>query len=60
MNFYRNREGYSDPTAGAAMANILREERLKQRKERNAAYTTRPASVKTEGEKANGPVPDPR
>ena len=60
MNLYRNREGYSDPTAGAAMANILREERLKRQNEKDAGKGVTPASVKTEGEKANGPVPDSR
>ena len=29
---YRNNEGYSDPTAGAAMRNILRDERKKFRR----------------------------
>ena len=29
---YRNCEGYSDPTAGAAMSNILRKERSQRRK----------------------------
>jgi len=29
---YRNCEGYSDPTAGAAMSNILRKERSDRRK----------------------------
>ena len=29
---YRNSEGYSDPTAGVAMSNILRDERKKRRK----------------------------
>jgi len=28
---YRNHEGYSDPTAGQALANIAREERAKRR-----------------------------
>ena len=28
---YRNHEGYSDPTAGQALANIIREERAKRR-----------------------------
>ena len=28
---YRNSEGYSDPTAGQALANIRREERRKKR-----------------------------
>ena len=30
---YRNNEGYSDPTAGAAMSNILREQRKAAKKE---------------------------
>lgn len=30
---YRNSEGYSDPTAGAAMRNILREQRQRAKKE---------------------------
>ena len=30
---YRNNEGYSDPTAGAAMRNILREQRKRTAKE---------------------------
>lgn len=34
---YRNHEGYSDPTAGRALANIAREERAK----RKAAYVER-------------------
>lgn len=29
MNYYKNHEGYSDYTAGAALSNIEREERLK-------------------------------
>lgn len=28
---YRNHEGYADPTAGAALASITRDERRKQR-----------------------------
>ena len=28
---YRNHEGYSDPTAGAAMRNIMREERRRKK-----------------------------
>ena len=34
---YRNHEGYSDPTAGRALANIAREERAK----RKAVYVER-------------------
>lgn len=30
MRVYRNSEGYPDPTAGAALANIQREERLRK------------------------------
>ena len=37
---YRNHEGYSDPTAGLAFANIRREERQKRR------AAARPASSK--------------
>ena len=29
---WRNSEGYSDPTAGQALANIMREERMKKRR----------------------------
>ncbi len=32
---YRNQEGYRDPTAGAALANIMREERRRKRRRRN-------------------------
>jgi len=30
---YRNCEGYSDPTAGVAMSNIIRDERKQKKKE---------------------------
>ncbi|MBR4765638.1 MAG: hypothetical protein IK085_02610 [Clostridia bacterium] len=33
MSYYRNPEGYSDPTAGAAFEHIARQERAKRRKE---------------------------
>lgn len=29
MNFYKNQEGYRDSTAGAALSNVEREERIK-------------------------------
>ena len=32
MSLYRNAEGYSDPTAGKALENILREERRLRRR----------------------------
>ena len=34
---YRNREGYSDPTAGQAMGNITREEHRRRRQIREAS-----------------------
>ena len=32
MSFYRNSEGYADPTAGAALSRIYKQERVKKRK----------------------------
>lgn len=32
--FYRSSEGYSDPTAGIALGNLINEERMKKRKQR--------------------------
>lgn len=37
MTFYRNSEGYSDPSAGEALANIAREDRRERRLERMQA-----------------------
>ena len=34
MSFYRNRENYADPTAGAALSRIAREERRKRKQRR--------------------------
>jgi hypothetical protein len=34
MSFYRNKENYSDPTAGAALSRIAREERRMREKRR--------------------------
>ena len=31
MNIYKNKEGYSDPTAGAVILKMLREEKRKAR-----------------------------
>ena len=41
---YRNSEGYADPTAGSALANVQREERKKERESRQriAAVSIRP------------------
>ena len=35
MNFYKNAEGYNDPTAGKALTNIAREERQKRKTANN-------------------------
>ena len=47
---YRNNEGYSDPTAGAAMRNILRDERKKRRRtsEKHKRQLQQTKSQKTE------------
>ena len=47
---YRNSEGYSDPTAGAAMRNILRDERKKRRRtsEKHKRQLQQTKSQKTE------------
>lgn len=37
---YRNHEGYSDPTAGKALANICREERCKRKSVYVQRYST--------------------
>ncbi len=34
MSFYYNREGYRDPTAGAALSNISRKERSDRKRKR--------------------------
>ena len=39
MGGYKNKEGYTDPTAGEAMGTVPKEER-KEERERNAAVTT--------------------
>lgn len=39
MGGYRNKEGYSDPTAGEAIGTLTKEERREER-ERNAAVTS--------------------
>ena len=33
--YYRNSEGYSDPTAGAAINNVVRQQRVARMSERN-------------------------
>ena len=39
MGGYKNKEGYTDPTAGEAIGTVVKEERKVER-ERNAAVTT--------------------
>ena len=39
MGGYKNKEGYTDPTAGEAIGTVVKEER-KEERERNAAATT--------------------
>lgn len=55
---YRNHEGYADPTAGAALANIAREE---QRKRQNGVRMQRNRDCKdrTMAYKAHQPVQYP-
>lgn len=43
MSFYRNKENYADPTAGAALSRIAREER--QKRERRWKRKRRKISV---------------
>lgn len=58
-NFYRNAEGYYDPTAGAVLAGISRKERSdrrKARRRRNARarkQAAQTAAVRSETEKGN-------
>ncbi len=39
MGGYKNKEGYTDPTAGETIGTVVKEER-KEERERNAAVTT--------------------
>ena len=39
MGGYKNKEGYTDPTAGEAIGTVVKEER-KEERERNAEVTT--------------------
>lgn len=47
-NYYRNSEGYSDPTFGAAMASISRKERQMKRTARRAGREVRTPAAKAE------------
>lgn len=38
MSIYRNRENYSDPTAGEALSRIIREERGKRERRQKRKY----------------------
>lgn len=68
MNFYRNSERYFDPTAGAALSKIYREERSKHRKairKKNKQNRCREVSKNVETNRSlerngNVPVAEPR
>lgn len=48
MILYKNNEGYSDPTAGAAIAHIMHEERKKKKKVISGKAQRRPNSKSCE------------
>lgn len=57
MNFYKNSEGYSDPTAGAALSNIRKKERSDRRKairKRNRQIRRQEVSKNVEIREENG------
>lgn len=68
MSFYKNSEGYSDPTAGAALSNIRRKERSDRRKairRQNRQNRRREVSKNVEicaegGRNENGSLAEPR
>ncbi len=67
MSFYRNTEGYYDPTAGQALSNIRKKERSDRRKairRRNRQKLREEASKNVEirgkgGRDENGPLAEP-
>lgn len=68
MSFYRNTEGYFDPTAGEALSNNSRKERSDRRKairKRNRQLRRQEASKNVEicaesGRNEDGPLAEPR
>lgn len=68
MSFYKNSEGYFDPTAGAALSNIRKKERSDRRKairKRNRQKRRQEVSKNVEicaenGRNENGPLAEPR
>ena len=68
MSFYRNTEGYFDPTAGEALSNISRKERSDRRKairKRNRLLRRQEASKNVEicaesGRNEDGPLAESR
>lgn len=68
MSFYRNTEGYFDPTAGEALSNISRKERSDRRKairKRNRQLRRQEASKNVEicaesGRNEDGPLAESR
>ena len=68
MSYYRNTEGYFDPTAGEALSKIAKKERSDRRKairKRNRQLRRQEASKNAEicaesGRNKNGPLAEPR
>ena len=48
MSFYYNREGYCDPTAGAALSNISRKERRDRKRKRKRLVLKKNEKTRTE------------
>ena len=57
-NYYKNSEGYSDPTAGAALGNIQKEEKERKRRrirrKKRHINTRRNVSGNNDGRRLNG------
>lgn len=68
MSFYRNTEGYFDPTAGEALSNIRKKERSDRRKEirrqkaaKRKCEVWRCAEISGKDQRnEDGPVAEPR
>ncbi len=54
---YRNHEGYSDPTAGAAMANVRRAEKAARKKAYRLAYQGNTTKKTTKKEAVRRDIP---
>lgn len=51
--YYKNSEGYSDPTAGEAMGNIMREVNRKARSDRRKAQRKKNCQIRQQEARAN-------